>query len=428
MRCPDFGGVTDTYSEPSRTDSREPSHISGHSHRGHSHIRERSQTEDLPRGTEESYGNMYSQGTTTKYRNRSRNVKRWRESESPSSYGSENSTSNGGHWKSSTKRRKLADEDDLAEPWTCEDVDPRPKRPPKNIPSCGTGGALGNAYMVSYVQLYLDRSREGEAAAASKKKGHSSWKSQDHFKRHAPEQKSDFRSRDQIKNGKKEAPAKDKSLVIYMIQQWQRTTKQKLTQSFAYGGEITFPPLADSDGTEGPLVIEAEIGGHMIHRIYIDRGSSTEILYEHYFNQLRPEIRSQMVPTRSSLTGFSRETIWPLGQLRLLVTLGDADHCTKACMDFMIVRSISPYNGIIGRPGIREIQAVPSTAHRMLKFPADGGIVTIRSTILIPVECATVITSPKEIPKEAGTNHLNLKVAIHLNFPDQEVAIRGTLS
>ncbi|GJU74797.1 reverse transcriptase domain-containing protein [Tanacetum coccineum] len=50
-------------------------------------------------------------------------------------------------------------------------------------------------------------------------------------------------------------------------------------------------------------------------------------------------------------------------------------------MDFMIVRSISPDNGIIGRPGIREIQAVPSTAHRMLKFPADGGIVTIQVAI-----------------------------------------------
>ncbi|GJS02236.1 hypothetical protein Tco_0318744 [Tanacetum coccineum] len=234
--------------------------------------------------------------------------------------------------------------------------------------------------------------------------------------------------RDQIKNGKKEALAKDKSLAIYMIQQWQNTTKQKLTQSFAYGSEITFPSLADSDGTEGPLVIEVEIGGHMIHRIYIDGGSSTEILYEHCFNQLRPEIRSQMVPVRTSLTGFSGETIWPLEQLRLLVTIRDADHCAKAWMDFMIVRSISPYNSIIGRPDIREIQAVPSTAHGMLKFPADGGLVTIRSTILILAECAMVITLPKEIPKEVGTSHQNLKVAIHPNFPDQEVAIGGTLS
>ncbi|GJS51751.1 reverse transcriptase domain-containing protein [Tanacetum coccineum] len=39
--------------------------------------------------------------------------------------------------------------------------------------------------------------------------------------------------------------------------------------------------------------------------------------------------------------------------------------------------SLSPYNGIIGRPGIREIQAVPSTALRMLKFLVNGGMVTI---------------------------------------------------
>nr|GEX96971.1 reverse transcriptase domain-containing protein [Tanacetum cinerariifolium] len=88
-------------------------------------------------------------------------------------------------------------------------------------------------------------------------------------------------------------------------------------------------------------------------------------------------------------------------------TYGDpraADHSTRAWMNFMVVRSLSPYNGIIGRPGIKEIQAVPSTAHGMLKFLADEGIVTICSTILIPAECATVITSSKKKPKEAGLN------------------------
>ncbi|GJX13928.1 reverse transcriptase domain-containing protein [Tanacetum coccineum] len=97
-------------------------------------------------------------------------------------------------------------------------------------------------------------------------------------------------------------------------------------------------------------------------------------------------------------------------------------------MNFMIVRSMSPYNGIIGRSGIREIQAVPSTAHVMLKFPVDGGIITICSTILIPAEYAIRITSPNKLPKEAGVRHENFNVAIHLNFPDQEVAIGGTLS
>ncbi|GKF66819.1 hypothetical protein Tco_0193336 [Tanacetum coccineum] len=64
----------------------------------------------------------------------------------------------------------------------------------------------------------------------------------------------------------------------------------------------------------------------------------------------------------------------------------------------------------------------------MLKFPADGGIVTIRSTILIPAECATVITSLAEVSKEEEPRHENIKVAIHPDFPDQEVEIRGTLS
>nr|GEZ51717.1 reverse transcriptase domain-containing protein [Tanacetum cinerariifolium] len=102
--------------------------------------------------------------------------------------------------------------------------------------------------------------------------------------------------REQPKTGRKEAAAKDKPTTIYMVRSWQRTVKQKVTQSFEQGKEIAFPPLTTSNGTEGPLVIEAEIGGHIIHRMYIDGRSSMEILYEHCFNRLRPEIKSQNGP------------------------------------------------------------------------------------------------------------------------------------
>nr|GFB56379.1 reverse transcriptase domain-containing protein [Tanacetum cinerariifolium] len=88
---------------------------------------------------------------------------------------------------------------------------------------------------------------------------------------------------------------------------------------------------------------------------------------------------------------------------------------------------LSPYNGIIRRPGIREIQAVPSTAHGILKFPVEGGIVTVCSTILIPAKCTSVITS-STVPKEEGTRPENFKVALHPDFLDQKVAIGGTLS
>ncbi|GJV44833.1 MAK10-like protein [Tanacetum coccineum] len=165
--------------------------------------------------------------------------------------------------------------------------------------------------------------------------------------------------KDKQKNRKKEAPTKEKAAAIYMIHPWHRVIRQKVTLSFAQVNETTFPPLSANKGTEGPLVIEAKIGGHVVH-----------------------QIKSQMVPATTSLTGFSGETIWPLGQLRLLVTIEDAEHFIKARMNFMIVRSPSPYNGIIGRPGIREIQAVPSMAHGMLKFPVDGGVSIFSSCYL----------------------------------------------
>nr|GEX24226.1 hypothetical protein [Tanacetum cinerariifolium] len=273
----------------------------------------------------------------------------------------------------------------------------------------------------------------GEAAAANKKKGPASWKPQDQSKRHSSDKRftpltktpkeilateaSKFQppppmlkkqieelvragklshlikeikqGRDQSKTGKKETAAKDKPTAIYMVQSWQRTVKQKVTQSFERVREIAFSQLIASNGTEGPLVIEAKMGRHVIHRI--------------------------------------GETIWPLGQLRLLVTIGDATHSTKAWMNFMVVKSMSPYNGIIGRPGLKAIQAVPSTVHGMLKFPIEGGIETIRSTILIPIECALVTTS-SVTPGEKRTRSANFTVALHPDFPDQEVVIEGSLS
>ncbi|GJX63714.1 hypothetical protein Tco_0296614 [Tanacetum coccineum] len=192
----------------------------------------------------------------------------------------------------------------------------------------------------------------GEAAAAGKKKGHTSWRAQEQSKRHASEWRTQYgrvyaakkkieelvragklshlikeikQGRDQTKAGKKEVLTKDKSMAIYMIQPWHRVTKQKVTQSFERISEITFPSLTTSSGTEGPLVIEAEIGRHMIHSMYVDEA------------------------------------------------LGNDRRCGS------FYKSMDEFHD-------------------------------------------------REIPKEAGVRHENFKVAPHLNFPDQEVAIGGTLS
>ncbi|GJV17543.1 hypothetical protein Tco_1362866 [Tanacetum coccineum] len=187
----------------------------------------------------------------------------------------------------------------------------------------------------------------------------------------------------------------------------------------------------DEDGAKGPMIIEAEIGGHFIHQIYVDGGSASEILYEHCFNRLHPEVKNQMYPATAPLIGFSEEIIWPMGQILLLVKIGDAEHFTSTWMNFVIVRSPSSYNGIIGRSGVREIQAVPSKAHEMLKFPIPGGILTLRSSRIIPLEC-TMVSGPEARPSDIiQAAKERIKVAIHPEYPEhpeQTIAIGSTLT
>nr|GEX95877.1 reverse transcriptase domain-containing protein [Tanacetum cinerariifolium] len=130
----------------------------------------------------------------------------------------------------------------------------------------------------------------------------------------------------------------------------------------------------EEDGTEGLMIIKAEMGGHCVHRIYVDGGSSSKIL---------------------------GEIIWPLGKISLLVRIGDEEHSTSARMNFMVVRSPSPYNGIIGRP---------------------------RSSRIISLECLMVSEPGVLWPSINQVKEERIQVAIHPEHPKQTVAIGSTLT
>ncbi|GKF01987.1 hypothetical protein Tco_0028910, partial [Tanacetum coccineum] len=106
--------------------------------------------------------------------------------------------------------------------------------------------------------------------------------------------------------------------------------------------------------------------------------------------------------------------------------IGDEEHSASAWMNFMVVRSSSPYNGIIRRPGVRKLQAVPSTAYRMLKIPVEEGVITLKSSKLVPLECV-VVSGPEGAP--SATKPIieeRIKVAINLEYPKQTVMIDMT--
>ncbi|GJX45507.1 reverse transcriptase domain-containing protein [Tanacetum coccineum] len=200
-----------------------------------------------------------------------------------------------------------------------------------------------------------------------------------------------------------------------------KVARQRITQSFSPNSEIFFPPLGKYEGTEGLMIIKAEIGGHCVHRMYVDGGSASKILYEHCFSRLRPKIKKQLIPATTLLIGFSGEIIWPIGQILLLVTIGDEECSASALIP-------SPYNGIIGRPGVRKLQAVPSTVHGMLKIPVEGGVITLKSSRLVLLECAMVSGTERTLPANESTVEERIKVAINPEYPEQTIMIGSTLT
>ncbi|GJY70148.1 reverse transcriptase domain-containing protein [Tanacetum coccineum] len=189
--------------------------------------------------------------------------------------------------------------------------------------------------------------------------------------------KRNLKQNDKTKAPKKgEASGKDKPLTILMIQPWERVAKPRITQSFSPETAMSFPPLSEEDGTESPMIIEVEMDEHFVHGVYVNGGASSEVLYEHCFVKLRKEIRDQMVPATTHLIGFSGETIWPLGQIALLVKIGDETHSTSLD-EFMVI--------------------------------------DLSSRLILP-------PTAKQVLEE------KIKIAIHPEYPEQTVAIGSTLT
>ncbi|GAV59143.1 LOW QUALITY PROTEIN: hypothetical protein CFOL_v3_02674, partial [Cephalotus follicularis] len=116
---------------------------------------------------------------------------------------------------------------------------------------------------------------------------------------------------------------------------------------------------ADYEGVrlphDDPVVVTLMVELFTMKRILIDSGSSADILYKHAFDQLRIPA-DQLKPVKTPLVGFTGETIHPLGFINLSVVTGMAPQ-TQVEMTFLVVDTPSPYNAIIGRPGLNLLEA-----------------------------------------------------------------------
>ncbi|GJY59004.1 hypothetical protein Tco_0458896 [Tanacetum coccineum] len=69
------------------------------------------------------------------------------------------------------------------------------------------------------------------------------------------------------------------------------------------------------DASDEPLIIEAKVEGYLVRRVYMDEGSSVEVMFEHCFENLSEKVKAGLRETRTDLVGFAGEVSKPLGKL-----------------------------------------------------------------------------------------------------------------
>ncbi|GAV67001.1 hypothetical protein CFOL_v3_10510, partial [Cephalotus follicularis] len=124
---------------------------------------------------------------------------------------------------------------------------------------------------------------------------------------------------------------------------------------------------------DDPVVVTLMVELFTMKRILTDSGNSTDILYKHAFDQLKISV-DQLKPVKTPLIGFAGEMVNPLGAIDLSVVAGTAPRQTQVQMTFLVVDTPSPYNAIIGRPGLNLMEAIVSMRHLLMKFPTRFGV------------------------------------------------------
>ena len=70
------------------------------------------------------------------------------------------------------------------------------------------------------------------------------------------------------------------------------------------------------------LIVSIRVGDYNTHRVLVDNGSSTDILYYPMFQQMRIK-KEQLILTNASLVGFGGTKVYPIRAITLPVTVGD---------------------------------------------------------------------------------------------------------
>ncbi|CAL8136491.1 unnamed protein product [Prunus armeniaca] len=139
-------------------------------------------------------------------------------------------------------------------------------------------------------------------------------------------------------------------------------------------------------------------------------------------------LETKINKSAKSLTGFNGATMVTLGTIELDVYAPPV----ISSQTFMVVDEVSPYNGILGRPWIDNINAITFATHQKIRYPIPrGGICQINSDQAMARKCSTRRLKRSKQTQFLSVNQVDLRGVEQTEEkadPDQVEGIRPEVS
>ena len=123
---------------------------------------------------------------------------------------------------------------------------------------------------------------------------------------------------------------------------------------------------------EDALVITVEVANSLIHRLLVDNRSAINILFWDVCQKIGQR-RTYLTSMISPIYGFTRNSVIPKRTIKLVVTRGDPPLTVTIVIDFLTVNCPSTFNGVLGKPLLRDLKAMTSIHYLTIKFPTTAG-------------------------------------------------------
>ena len=148
---------------------------------------------------------------------------------------------------------------------------------------------------------------------------------------------------------------------------------------------ISFPPINPTQVITphyDTLVLTVCINSFDVHRVFVDPGSTTDLLHLSAFKQMKVSI-NHLHSSGKIMPGFNGATTLSIEDITFPVKAGLVTHQVL----FSVVEDLGPYNAILGRTWLHVMKAVPSTYHQKISYLTKAGQVDLQGSQLAVRQC-----------------------------------------